>query len=311
MKESGVLLVLVFLVTIFSLLCENFFTLETFGSIFTASAEIGIIALGATLLMIAGEFDLSIGSNFALSGCIFALLTSMYGINSYLSFIIALLFGSIIGLINGLVTIQSKIPSFITTLGTMLIFRGLVLIITDGFPISALESNDIMNILSKDIGFGFKSSLFIWLLLCGLFIYLLNFHPFGNVLMATGGNKEASFAMGIKVNKIKLLCFILMGFLSALAGIMQYAHVMSLSPTAGEQYELRAIAIAVIGGSILTGGVGSILGTTFGTIIMGVLASGLVQAGVSNYWFRAFVGIILVMAVIFNKNLDRLKNKES
>lgn len=311
LKEIGVLVALISIVTIFGVISDGFLSMETFGSIATVSTEIGIMALGATILMIAGEFDLSIGSNFALSGMVFAVLIENFQVNSFLALIAALLCGSLVGLFNGLVTLKTKIPSFITTLGTMMIFRGLVLIVTDGFPIAALTNNHVMKLFSFDFGDGFKSSLLVWLILGVLVHYVLNFHPFGSVIMATGGNTDAAYAMGIKVSSAKLRCFILSGLFAALAGVIQFAHMMSLSPTAGEQYELRAIAIAVIGGTALTGGSGTIVGTMLATLIMGVLASGLVQAGVSTYWFRALVGVILVLAVVMNTRFKRLKDKVS
>lgn len=309
LKELGVLVALVAVIVIFGIISDGFLSVETFASILTVSTEIGILALGATLLMIAGEFDLSVGSNFALSGMLFALLTQSYAVNSFIAFFLALLCGSLVGFFNGLVTLKTKIPSFITTLGTMMIIRGLVLIVTDGFPIAALRGDEVMSILSSDLGFGFKGSLLLWLFLSVAAIYILNIHPFGSVIMATGGNPEAAYAMGIKVRFAKLWCFVLSGFLAGLSGVIQFSHMLSLSPTAGEQYELRAIAIAVIGGTALSGGFGTIVGTVLATLIMGVLASGLVQAGVSTYWFRALVGMILVLAVVMNTAFKRLKDK--
>lgn len=308
-KETGVLCGLILLIMIFSLLGDSFFSIATFSSIASVSTEMGILALGATLLMIAGEFDLSLGSNFALSGMVFALLTTSLNMSPLWALFLALLCGISIGFINGFVTLKTHIPSFITTLGTMLIFRGLVLVVTDGFPIAAMETNSVIAWFATDLGHGFKSSLLWWIVLSAYFLYILNHHPFGNHIMATGGNEEAAFSMGVKTKRMKMLCFIITGFLASLAGVIQYAHLMSLSPTAGEQYELRAIAIAVIGGTTLTGGSGTFIGTVLATIIMGVLASGLVQAGVSTYWFRALVGAILVMAVIMNTNLKRLKEQ--
>lgn len=310
-RESGVFFTLFVMIIIFALLSENFLSFSTFGSIFTVSAEIGLIALGATILMIAGEFDLSVGSNFAFSGMIFALLTSNYGLGSVWALILSLIIGAGIGFINGMLTIKTRIPSFIATLGSMLVFRALVLLVTDGFPISALERNWVMTWLGADLGNGFQASILVWVSLGAGLFYLLKIHPFGNLIMATGGNQEASYAMGVKVENIKLIAFMIAGTLAALAGVMQYAHLMTLSPTAGEQYELRAIAIAVIGGTLLSGGTGTIIGTMLGTIIMGVLASGLVQAGVSTHWFRALIGLILVLAVMVYTYFQRSKMKEA
>lgn len=309
LKEAGVLFALVIVVTVFSIISDTFFSLDTFSAIAATSTEIGILAIGATLLMIAGEFDLSIGSNFALCGMTFALLSTKHGLNSMLALSITLLVGGLVGLFNGLVTLKTKIPSFITTLGTMMMVRGVVLIVTDGFPIAALTSDGVIAWFGSDWFLNCKLSLLVWLSLGAIAIYILHFHPFGSVIMATGGNEEAAFSMGIRVTTAKVLCFVVSGLLAALAGVVQFAHLMSLSPTAGEQYELRAIAIAVIGGTALAGGYGTIVGTMLATVIMGVLASGLVHAGVSTYWFRALVGMILVLAVIMNTSFKRIKEK--
>lgn len=309
LKEAGVLFALVAVMGVFAVISQNFLSVDTFNAIAITSTEIGVIAIGATLLMIAGEFDLCVGSTFALCGMTFALLSSTYGLNSYLALIIAVAIGALIGLMNGLITLKTNIPSFITTLGSMMIIRGIVLIVTDGFPIAAMSDHGLIAVLNNDWLFGFKTSLIMWIAIAATAIYILNFHPFGSVIMATGGNMEAAFSMGIKVNRAKLFCFVTSSALAALAGVMQYSHLMSLSPTAGEQYELRAIAITVIGGTALAGGTGTIVGTLLATVIMGVLASGLVQAGVSTYWFRALVGMILVLAVIMNTNFKRIKEK--
>jgi simple sugar transport system permease protein len=309
LKEAGVTFALIAVMSVFAIISNHFLSLATMNAIALTSTEIGIIAIGATLLMIAGEFDLSIGSNFALCGMMFALTTTTFGVNSYSALLLVLVMGGLIGFFNGFITLKTNIPSFITTLGTMMILRGVVLIVTDGFPIAALAHDGLMSLLNSEWLFGFKTSLLVWLFLGGVAIYILNFHPFGSVIMATGGNVEAAFSMGIKVTSAKLICFIASGVLAALAGVIQFAHLMSLSPTAGEQYELRAIAIAVIGGTSLAGGFGTIVGTMLATVIMGLLASGLVLAGVSTYWFRALVGMILVLAVIMNTSFKRIKEK--
>lgn len=308
-KELGVLLGLLLLIVIFSSLSPYFLSVATFASIASVSTEMGILALGATLLMIAGEFDLSLGSNFALSAMIFAGLTATFGVSCWIALLASLGTGLLIGCINGFITLKTRIPSFITTLGTMLIIRGIVLVVTDGFPIAASETNSVMNLFASEIGGGFKISLLWWFGLFIYFYYLLNHHPFGNHLFATGGNDNAAFSMGVRTKVIKMQSFMITGVLAALAGVIQFAHLMSISPTAGEQYELKAIAIAVIGGTALTGGYGTMVGTFLATLVMGVLASGLVQAGVSTYWLRTLIGVILVSAVILNMRIQRAQNQ--
>lgn len=303
--ESGVLIVLCLMTGIFSLISPYFMEWSTWEGILVSSTEIGIIALGATILMIAGEFDLSVGSNLAFSGMIYATLVAQYGYPAWLAFIPTLLVGMLIGLINGWITIRMGLPSFITTLGAMLLWRGLVLMYTDGFPVSSVDLDAEGSFFVRSLIPGLKGSFLIWAFIALLLVFLLKHHPWGNWIMAVGGNQEASWAMGINTKLVKILCFALSGVLAALAGVIQFEHLGSLSPTAGEQYELRAIAIAVIGGTLLSGGVGTIWGTVIGTLLMSVLAAGLVQSGVSAYWFRSFLGVILVLAVIFNQKIRK------
>ena len=301
--ETGVLVALVVMVAVFSLLSEYFLTAHTWGTLLTAATEIGLVALGATMLMTVGEFDLSVGSIFAFGGLTYATAATEWQLPVGVALGASILAGAMFGLLNGLVTVKTRIPSFITTLGAMLAIRGLVLVLTDGFPVSVTQPDWLMTAAGAPLMFGIKPTVFVWLVFCGLLAYTLKHHPLGNRLMATGGNEQAAFSQGIKTERLKIWCFVLSGVLAALAGVIQFFHLQSLSPTAGDQYELRAIAISVIGGTLLTGGVGTIVGTVLGTILMAVLASGLVQAGVSTYWFRCFLGVILIGAVVLNRRI--------
>lgn len=307
----GVLVALVIIDTLFFSLSSDFMSLSTWASILSSAADLGIVVLGVTFLMMAGEFDLSVGANFALSGISFAFLIT-HQVNSVLALGCALLIGASIGFINGIITLTLKIPSFIITLSTMLICRGFVLLVTDGFPISIEDNNAVMNILAGSIDQGLLTS-FIWWFIIGLYLsYTLNRTKIGNHIQATGLNKYISHSQGINTRSIKLMGFILCGVLSALAGVVQFSHLNTLSPTAGEQYELYAIAAAVIGGASLNGGSGSIIGAILGTILMNSVDAGLVQAGVSTYWYRTFVGVILISAVAINFHLQNVmfhKNK--
>lgn len=303
--EIGCFLALLFLSALFSMVSKNFLSLETWGAIITSSTEIGILALGVSLLMICGEIDLSVGSIFASSGVFYAYATLVWNIAPPVATVLALGLGSLIGILNGFLTIMTRLPSFIITLGSMLFWQGCVLVFTNGFPISDIDQKSGLNWLSQDIMFGFRWSFCVWLFLALFFMYILKRHPLGNWILASGGNEQAAFAMGVRTSKVKILCFTLTGFLSALAALVQFSHLESISPLSGDQYQLKAIAIAVMGGTSLAGGSGSILGTFLGTLIMGVLTTGLVQAGISNYWFRTFVGLIIILAVLMNGRLQK------
>ncbi|WP_367607088.1 ABC transporter permease [Legionella sp. W05-934-2] len=304
--SNGIVLSFLLLVSVFSLLAPTFLTFPTWASILNFTADFGIVVLGMTLLMIAGEFDLSVGSNFALTGMIFATL-SQHASHGIFALCMALLIGAGIGFINGLITLILRIPSFITTLSTMLILRGVVLLFTEGYPITIDGNNMTMELLAGTFVDNLLVSFLWWLVIGVLLNYLLNQTKLGNHIQATGNNPDTAYSVGINTHAIKLMCFTLCGMLAALAGVIQFSHINSLSPTAGEQYELYAIAAAVIGGTSLKGGQGSIFGAALGTLLISTIDSGLIQIGVSTYWFRAFVGVILILAVSINYSFGSVK----
>jgi simple sugar transport system permease protein len=303
-EEAGVSFALLLLIAFFGLSTDDFLSLRTFGSIATFASVLGVIALGSTLLMIAGEYDLSVGSTAALSGMIFSMGLVQWKMNSFLLLALVLVLGAGIGLLNGFITLSTRIPSFITTLGTMLIWRGAVLSITGGVPISLMEEpHGVLLLFGGRLGNGFQTAVIAWVFLAAFFSWLLKCTPFGNHILATGGNSAVTRAMGVNTDRIKLSCFALCGTLSALAGVILFSEMKDLSPTAGESYELYAIACAVIGGTALTGGRGTVMGTALGTVLIGVIQAGLVHLGADSFWFRTFVGLLLILAVILNLRL--------
>lgn len=310
LDEMGVGIALALLILLFTLLSPEFMSLRTWGSIATFASVLGVIAIGATLLMIAGEFDLSVGSVAALSGMVFAMGVVNWEMSTYLMAGIALAIGAGIGLLNGVVTLKTQIPSFITTLGAMLVWRGVVLGVSGGFPISLVDDRSgVLLWFGSKIGEGFYSATLFWLGITVVFAWLLKLTRFGNHVLATGGDSKAARGMGVNTTKVKLICFTLSGALAALAGLILFSQLQDLSPTAGESYELYAIAASVIGGTALTGGRGTVVGTILGTLLMGVVQAGLVHAGVDSYWFRTFVGLILVFAVILNLKLRQVAER--
>ena len=304
--ELGSLLALLFLSLLFSLVSPHFHTLETWGAIITSSTDLGILALGVCILMIAGEIDLSVGSIFAASGVLYAQGSLFWDWSPWLAAPVALGLGASMGFVNGYLTVKTKLPSFIITLGSMLFWQGVVLVLTHGFPISDIEQKAGLKGLSHEVFFSFRGSFVLWIVLSLFLHYLLTRNKLGNWILASGGNEQAAFALGIPSGSVKVFCFTLTGLLSALAALVQFAHLESISPLSGDQYQLKAIAIAVMGGTSLSGGKGTVIGTVLGTLIMGVLTTGLVQAGVSNYWFRTFVGLIIILAVLMNGKLQAL-----
>jgi simple sugar transport system permease protein len=211
----------------------------------------------------------------------------------------------IIGLSNGLVTVRIGLPSFITTMGMMMFLRGVVYAVTRGFPVS-IEGNDLFRqVLAGRFVERFSISS-VWLvIICLVFTIILTRTRYGNWVFAVGGSKNTAKAMGINVNKVKLLNFMLCSLLASFAGIIAFARLGMIAPTSGTGMELEAIASAVVGGCLLTGGYGSIVGAFMGAFMIAMLRVGLVLAGAPTYYYSAFIGIILVIASAIHLTIRR------
>lgn len=278
----------------------TFLSLRNLGSFMTVASQLGVVAVGVAILMIAGEFDLSVGSNFVFTGITIGLLISGAHLPAYLAVIIGLAIATTIGLLNGLITVLTGIPSFITTLGTWLIWYGLSLAISGGRFIYAPNSAETFRILGGPLGNQFYTSVLWWLLLGFFGIVLLNRTRIGNWIFAVGGKAEAAQAVGVPVRKVKLFAFALAGLTAGISAVFILGQQGSMSSLYGQNTALEAIAAAVIGGCSLFGGAGSILGAILGAILMSMLQSGLVLAGAPTFWYQTFVGAIIVVAVVIN-----------
>lgn len=305
-KEIGSLSGLVIVMIIFTLLSDKFLKWDNFIGIFTTTSELGIIAIGVSMLMIAGEFDLSVGSVFAVAPMLGALLSNI-GVPIFIAFLAGLVFAALIGLLNGIIVMKAKITSFIATLGTMMLFRGLLLAVSGGFPIDFMGTNTrFLDALGGKLFLGIRAS-GIWFI-AGTIIFsiILNSTKFGNHIFAVGGNAGTAKAVGINVLKVKMVNFVICAVMAGLAGFTMFGRFHSIDPTAGMQLELEAIASAVIGGTLLTGGYGSIAGAFIGAFLIGVLRSGLILAGAPSYWYQAFIGVFLVLSVILNTKIRKV-----
>ncbi len=300
----GVLIAFVVIFGTFSIIAPKFLTVQSFTSILTIVAELGIIAIGTTLLMISGEFDLSTGSVYALSGTIFVVVSNQT--HSLLGLVLALIVSVAIGFINGIITIKAKIPSFITTLGMQMMCRGGLLAATGGHSLQYKGDSFVYNILSKIIYYGFRPSHLWFILLTLIFSFVLFRTRYGNWVFATGGNKEVAKARGIDPDKVKLKNFMICALLAGFSGIIAISRFKFSNVAFGTLYELEAIAASVIGGTFLFGGYGTIIGTAIGTFIVGMIRSGLVMAGVPGYFYRFFVGVVLIVAAVINNKIREM-----
>jgi len=303
--EFGVIIAFIILLTIFSIFSSKFLTLRNITGILTIVSELGIMAIGVAFLMIAGEFDLSVSSVYALSGFLFVTLSNSF--NSPVAFIITLAIAAFIGFCNGMITLRAHIPSFIATLGMMLFLRGSLLAVTGGESVSYKSDIIMPTVLTRFMGYGFRPSHIWFVLLTLLFSLVLTNTRYGNWVFATGGNKEVARAMGVNVNKVKVTNFMLSSLMASLSGCIVISRFNIANASFGTGMELEAIASAVIGGTFLTGGYGTIIGVFFGAFLMGMMRTGLVMIGAPAYWYQAFVGAILIIAATINLKLRRLE----
>jgi simple sugar transport system permease protein len=267
--------------------------------------EVGLVSIGVTILMICGEFDLSVGSTFALTPMVTSLLI-IADVPPFLAIVAGLLVAAAIGYLNGFITLTFAIPSFITTLGMLFIVRSLTVVISGGFP-PLLPDELATGIFTQFVGPGglFRAS-FVWFVAIALVASaMLDRSNLGNWIRATGGQLEAAGAMGVSARRVKIFCFILCSVLAGFGGIIQVFRLHSPLPSIGEGLELQAVAAAVIGGTALTGGVGTVLGAIVGALLIRVIDNGLVMTQVDASWFKFAVGTLTILAVSANSWLGR------
>lgn len=292
-------LVMLLLVTLgFTLYAPQFFSFGNARVILFAVPELGIIALGTGILMVAGEFDLSVGSVFALVPMVIVILIGRYGTPPWIAILVGLGVALLVGYVNGWITLTFNIPSFVTTLGMLFIARSIATVISGGFP-PPFPADMPTAIFVADLGL-FRASM-LWyagfILLLALMMQRMNL---GNWIYATGGQRQAADDMGIDTRRVKLFCFMLCSFLAGFAGMITTLRLRSALPALGEGLELQAIAANVIGGTALTGGIGSVTGFVIGTFLIRIIDNGLVMARIDANWFRLAIGTLTILAVILN-----------
>jgi ribose transport system permease protein len=305
-SEAGILIFLGLLVLVFYLLQPNFLSAQNIRAMLIAVSFVGIIAVGQTLLLVGGEFDLSVGSNAGLSAIVSAWLMTSGGLPVPLAILGGLACGAGVGLVNALVVVRLGIPAFIATLGMYYSAAGLTLLVSHGYPIYPLPGV-IGEIGTSSVFFGLGWSFVILLLLALVADFALRRTTVGRNLYATGGNKEIARLVGINTRLYKTACFVLTGALAALAGMLVMASLAAGSTSIGQGWELLVIAGVVVGGVSLFGGVGTVLAGIIGMLLLQVVQSGLVVVGVSPNWQQVAVGLIMVAAV----GLDLFRRKVS
>ena len=300
-------LLLILLALLFQIRSDAvFLSINNIRGIMGLLPETALVAVGVTLLMICGEFDLSVGSVFALMPMTMAVLI-VGGMPFWLAVMAGLGLCALIGFLNGWITIQFDIPSFITTLGMMFMARSMTVVVSGGFPprIKPGEVPSWVFVGFVDDGGLIRASVLWFAAIAILIALLLARTNFGNWVRATGGFMPAAAAMGIPTGKVKIACFMICSVLAGFAGMIQSLRLNSFLPSIGEGMELQAVAAAVIGGTSLAGGIGSILGGLIGATLIRVIDNGMVMSQVNGSWFKFAIGALTIFAVVGNSWLRR------
>ncbi len=314
-------IVLVVLLIFFSITADNFLNMNTVLLIGKHVALYGILAIGMTYVIITGGIDLSVGAIVGLGGMIAGgllqkgLTLKMFGVTLYFSVpmvvLITVLIGALIGVVNGLVITKFNVAPFIATLGMMYIARGLANIHSNGATYSDLKGyeglgNQGWSFFGSNVA-GIPVGLLILIVLAVIFAVLLKRTAFGWHVFSIGGNEKAAKLSGVKVEKVKILVYMISGICSAIVAVIASSQLAASHPATGESWEMNAIAAAVLGGTSMAGGIGSIGGTIVGAFVIGVINDGMVMCGVSEFWQMVIKGLVIILAVIidqFQRNLQ-------
>nr|WP_210299817.1 ABC transporter permease [Kaistia hirudinis] len=308
--EFGPFVLLVVEVAVFWSINPDFLSPLNISNTLAFTVELGLIALAMTLLMTSGEFDLSVGSLFGFSPVLMWTLFNAGVVSLPLAFVVALIVAAIIGYVNGWFVTRLKIPSFLVTLGMLLVVRGTALFVTDGFPQRTwkADGNWLATILVGDFYVGpfrIYASLFWFIAAVIILGYLLTKTRTGNWIQAAGGNPGAARARGVQVDRVKVGLFMLSSTMAALAGIISSIRTSAANPNSGTGYELEVIAMVVIGGTALTGGRGTIIGTVLGILILRIMRNGIVLIGVPGLAYNIFIGAIILGMMALHSWLER------
>ncbi|MFV0379952.1 MAG: ABC transporter permease [Anaerorhabdus sp.] len=301
---GGTTLALMLLIFLFSLLSPYFLKMNNIMNILLQVSIIAILAVGMTFVLMIGEIDLSVASTLALSGVLVGVLVEK-GITSIIAIaLVIFLLAITIGLFNGGLSAKFKIPTFIVTVASMQIIRGIGYATTDSKPI-AISDNFLIAIGNFKVFNVIPLPIIIMLVIAVIAHVILSKTKFGRQLKMIGGNKKASIYSGIKVNKMQVYVFMISAMTAAISGILMASRLYSAQPNVAQSYELDAIASAVLGGTSLNGGQGTILGTIIGAIIMGVVNNGMNLIGLEYFYQQIVKGVIIVIAVLIDVRSKR------
>lgn len=310
-------------IAFFSIFAPNFLSTANIILMSKHVALNAFLAMGMTFVIITGGIDLSVGSIVGLCGMVAGGLI-LHGIDLQIGYtvyfnivevaIITLLVGVAIGAVNGLLITKLNVAPFIATLGTLYVARGLALLSSDGQTFPNLVGNPDLGttgfaFLGSGRIFGLPVSVWILVVVALAAAYIAKYTPIGRQIFAVGGNERAARMSGIKVDRVKMFVYMFSGFCAAIVGIVISSELMASHPATGNSFELNAIAAAVLGGTSMSGGRGTIGGTIIGAFVIGILSDGLVMMGVSSFWQMVIKGIVIIVAVVVDQAQRRLQQR--
>lgn len=295
-KESGIILAIILMGLVITIANPNFLTPYNFQIVARQVSFIAIVAAGQTLVLLLGGIDLSVGAIAGLSAILGAMMMTSGGIDPFLSTALAVLFGLMCGAVNGLLIAKLKLNAFIVTLATGEVFAGAILVLTKGYAINGIP--EVFQVLGQGTIGPLPVPVAIMLVIFAILAWVTTNTPFGRSVFAVGGNREASRFTGLHSERIEIIVYAISGGAAALAGMMFVSRMNAGQPTIGASWLMPSITAAIIGGTSLSGGVGTMFGTLLGALFMALLGNGIVLMNVSSYWERVIIGLFVLIAVI-------------
>ncbi len=297
-RASGIFVALMVISTLLSIAAPKFLTSYNIGIVIRQISFVAIIAMGQTIVLLTGGIDLAVGSIAGLCGIIGANLMAHAPVDPYIACLIALGLGLAIGAISGFLVAYVEMNAFIVTLGMGEVCAGVNLVITRGYPVLGVPKE--FSFLGQGMFGPVPFPVIIMLILMLVFTVVLTSTPYGRNIYAIGDNQTAARLAGIPVARVKMSVYAISGVLAALAGMIFVSRVNAGQPTVGPSWLMPSITAAIIGGTTLSGGVGTIIGSIIGAVFMGVLSNGIVLMDISAYWERVIIGMVVIIAVLID-----------
>lgn len=306
-STAGMVLIVTILIgAIVHLTTGNFFTQYNISTLTRAASFVILVGFGQTIVLLTGGIDLSVASISSVCGMFCAIFMVRMGMNEYVAIILSCLLGIIFGFVNGFFISYFKLTPFIVTLATMEIYKGIVYVITKGMPITGMPSS-AQNLANGIIAGILPNVVIIMATICIILTVLLNRTRIGRYIYALGGNRNCARIVGIPIEKVEIFVYSLSGLLSAVAGVLMACKLASFQASIGESWQMDSITAAVLGGTSMAGGIGSVVGTIIGGLLSGVISTCITLLRVSSYWETIVTGAVVLIAVL----IDALKDNAS